>query len=96
MIRPDGEAVHLLPIDKVSNGVAGFNSVTINMSYIGGVDANNKPIDNRTAAQKVTMLELVKGFKKQFPKAIVQGHRDFPNVHKDCPSFNAKKEFSTV
>lgn len=93
IIKPDGEVVKLLEIEKVSNGVKGFNSVSINISYIGGVDAQNKPIDNRTEAQKKALLDLLKKLKKQFPKAIIQGHRDFPEVKKACPSFNAKTEY---
>jgi N-acetylmuramoyl-L-alanine amidase len=96
IIKPDGEAVPLLPIEQVSNGVAGFNSVLINISYIGGVDANNKPLDNRTPAQKATLLKLLTDLKKKFPTAIIQGHKDFPSVKKACPSFDAKKEYKNV
>ena len=93
IIKPNGEVVQLLEIEKVSNGVKGFNSVSINISYIGGVDSKNKPIDNRTEAQKKALIDLLKKLKKQFPKAIIQGHRDFPEVKKACPSFNAKIEY---
>lgn len=93
IIKPDGDVVQLLEIEKVSNGVKGFNSVSINISYIGGVDSQNKPIDNRTEAQKKALLDLLKKLKKQFPKAVIQGHRDFPEVKKACPSFNAKTEY---
>ena len=96
IIKPDGEVVQLLEIEKVSNGVKGFNSVSINISYIGGVDAQNKPIDNRTEAQKKALLDLLKKLKKQFPKAIIQGHRDFPEVKKACPSFDAKEEYKNL
>ena len=93
IIKSNGEVVQLLEIEKVSNGVKGFNSVSINISYIGGVDSQNKPIDNRTEAQKKALLDLLKKLKKQFPKAVIQGHRDFPGVKKACPSFDAKKEY---
>ena len=96
IIKPDGEAVKLLSVDEVSNGVKGFNSQTINISYIGGVDKQGNPIDNRTEAQKATLLKLLKEFRAKFPNAIIQGHRDFPNVKKACPSFNAKKEYETI
>ena len=96
IIKPDGEAVNLLSIDKVSNGVKGFNSETINISYIGGVDAKEKASDNRTTAQKAALLRLLSELHSKFPNAIIQGHRDFPNVHKDCPSFNAKKEYENI
>lgn len=96
IILPNGEAVQLLPIEEVSNGVQGFNSVLINIAYLGGVDAKNNPLDNRTPQQKATLLELLKKYKKQFPKAIIQGHRDFRNVKKACPSFDAKKEYQSL
>lgn len=96
IVLPDGTAVQLLPIEEVSNGVKGFNSVLINIAYLGGVDAKNNPLDNRTPQQKATLLELLKKYKKQFPKAIIQGHRDFPNVKKACPSFDAKKEYQSL
>ena len=96
IVLPDGTVVQLLPIEEVSNGVKGFNSVLINIAYLGGVDAKNNPLDNRTPQQKATLLELLKKYKKQFPKAIIQGHRDFPNVKKACPSFDAKKEYQSL
>ena len=96
IILPDGTEVQLLPIEEISNGVKGFNSNLINIAYLGGVDSNNKPLDNRTQNQKTTLLKLLKKYKKQFPLAIIQGHKDFPNVSKACPSFDAKKEYKNI
>ncbi len=96
IIKADGTVVELLSIDKVSNGVKGFNSVTINVCYIGGIDKTGKPKDTRTAKQKASMLKLLTDLKKKFPTAIIQGHKDFPNVKKACPSFNAKTEYKDV
>nr|DAY11526.1 MAG TPA: endodeoxyribonuclease I [Caudoviricetes sp.] len=93
IIKPDGEVVKLLSVDEISNGVKGFNSVSINIAYIGGVDSQNNPIDNRTPAQKKALRDLLEKFKIVHPKAIIQGHRDFPGVKKACPSFDAKKEY---
>ncbi|MWB96749.1 N-acetylmuramoyl-L-alanine amidase [Flavobacterium sp. GA093] len=96
IVKPDGEVVSLLPIEQVSNGVKGFNHESINISYIGGVDPKNIPQDNRTLPQKASLLQLLTALKQKFPKAIIQGHRDFPNVKKACPSFDAKKEYQNV
>ena len=93
IIKPDGEVVKLLSVDEISNGVKGFNSVSINIAYIGGVDSQNNPIDNRTPAQKKALRDFLEKFKIVHPKAIIQGHRDFPGVKKACPSFDAKKEY---
>ena len=37
MIKSDGEIIQLLEIEKISNGVKGFNSVSINISYHKGM-----------------------------------------------------------
>lgn len=91
-----GNVVKLLPIELVSNGVQGYNSQTINISYVGGIDKSGKPKDTRTEAQKQSILKLLKELRVKFPKAKIQGHRDFPNVKKACPSFDAKKEYSLI
>lgn len=97
IVKPDGEVVELLPIEQVSNGVSGFNSQTINVCYIGGVTGrSNTPIDNRTETQKVSLLKKITELKVMFPKAIVQGHYQFPAVKKACPCFDAKKEYSNI
>ena len=70
IIKPNGEVVQLLEIEKVSNGVKGFNSVSINISYIGGVDAQNKPIDNRTEAQKRHCMICLKNLKSSFQRQL--------------------------
>lgn len=95
IVKPDGSVVNLLDIDKISNGVKGYNHETINISYIGGIDeASGNPKDTRTDAQKVAIKNLLIQLRAKFPHAIIQGHRDFPNVKKACPSFDAKKEYS--
>ena len=97
IVKPDGSVVNLLDIDKISNGVKGYNHETINISYIGGIDeASGNPKDTRTDAQKVAIKNLLIQLRAKCPHAIIQGHRDFPNVKKACPSFDAKKEYSGI
>ena len=88
IIKPSGNVEQLLPIDQIANGVKGYNAHSIHISYIGGVDANGKAKDNRTLQQKCAQVNMLMKLKKQFPDAQIKGHRDFPNVHKDCPSFD--------
>lgn len=96
LIDKFGASIQLATEDRICNGVAGHNAHSIHVSYIGGVDAANKPLDNRTDAQRKTMRELVSRLKRQYPEARVQGHRDFPFVKKACPSFDAGKEFEDL
>jgi hypothetical protein len=39
--------------------------------------------------QKCKLLVIY--MKEKYPKAEVLGHRDFPSVKKECPSFDVKK-----
>ena len=91
LIKPNGVGIQLHPIAIPSNGVAGFNKHSIHISYIGGIDKFGNAVDNRTNAQKQTMMDLIIRLRKQFPFAEIRGHRDFPGVSKDCPSFDVKE-----
>jgi N-acetylmuramoyl-L-alanine amidase len=96
IIEADGKETQLLTIAQPSNGVKGWNKSIINICYIGGVDKLGKPTDNRTDAQKRQLMTRLKALKTMFPNAIIQGHKDFPNVAKACPSFDAKTEYKNI
>jgi len=94
VIERSGNVVQLLDESKNSNGVYLHNSACINMSYIGGIDKDGKPQDNRSDAQKHAMFDLIVSLTEKYPGAEVLGHRDFADVHKACPSFDVKKWLS--
>lgn len=96
LIKADGTIISILPIEQVANGVAGFNSVSIHISYIGGIDSKGRPVDNRTDAQKQAQIKILKELRPRFPHAIIQGHRDFPGVQKACPSFDVREWLACV
>lgn len=96
IIEANGKINNITPIESIANGVAGYNSNSIHISYIGGVDDNGKPIDNRTFAQKQSLIYQLQWLKRKFPKAKIQGHRDFPNVKKACPCFDAIPEYDDI
>lgn len=96
-IEADGTIVEMWPEEKVSNGVKGYNSVSINVSYAGGVDLTSPghpPVDNRTPQQKASLLILLKSLKAKYPGAEIHSHKDFAN--KACPSFDATKEYASL
>lgn len=94
IIQRSGEIVQLQDEDKVANGVAGHNQHAIHLSYIGGVDKAGHPADNRTDAQKEAMMNKLIELSERYPQAKILGHRDFPGVHKACPSFDVRKWLS--
>jgi N-acetylmuramoyl-L-alanine amidase len=90
-IQRDGTVIQLLDETKNSNGVYLHNSNCINIAYLGGIDKEGKPMDNRSDAQKHAMFDLIVTLTEKYPTAEVLGHRDFPNVHKACPCFDVKE-----
>lgn len=96
IIEANGDITKLQPESLPANGVAGYNSMSVHVCYIGGVDEKMKPVDNRTLAQKAALIGMIKELKIRYPKAVILGHRDFPNVKKDCPCFDARSEYSRL
>ena len=93
VIRTDGEIQKGRDEDAIGAHVQGFNSNSIGICMVGGVDKNGptgKPTDNFSKEQMLSLLALLKELRKKYPLAIIQGHRDFPKVAKACPSFDVK------
>lgn len=90
IIKRSGDIVRLHPENLISNGVKGYNENSIHISYIGGIDAKGNPVDNRTPAQVHAMFNKLVALGEKYPNAIILGHRDFPGVTKQCPSFDVK------
>lgn len=72
--------------------VENWNAVSVGICMVGGVDANdiNKAQNNFTKEQFASLKQLLIDLKTRYPKAKIQGHRDFPDVKKACPSFEVK------
>jgi len=71
---------------------SGHNLHSIGVVYVGGLAKNGKPKDTRTPAQKAGLLKLLKELKRLYPKATIHGHREY--ARKDCPCFDARKEYA--
>lgn len=109
VIYQDGQLRTGRPLSEAGAHVAGFNSTSIGICYIGGLDdVTGKGSDTRTEAQKNTLLELLKTLKSKFPSAKICGHRDFsPDLNhngkidkwewfKECPCFDAIPEYQNL
>jgi len=96
IVEPNGRIHNVTPIESVANGVKNHNLDSIHIAYIGGVDRENKPIDNRTFDQKNSLNYILRKLICEFPDAEILGHRDFKGVNKACPCFDAKKEYHDV
>ena len=89
----DGTIEYGRSIYKQGAHVKGENEHSIGICYIGGVDLDMNPKDTRTECQKESLVNLLTDLKDTYG-GEVYGHRDFSK--KDCPSFNAKKEYENI
>lgn len=88
-ITRDGTVHDGRPIEKVGAHCEGHNSHSIGICYEGGLDANGKPADTRTEAQRKALKSLVERMHRLFPKALIVGHHDL-NPRKACPCFKVE------
>ena len=96
VIYRDGSVHEGRPLNEIGAHAAPFNSKSIGICYIGGLDEKARAKDTRTPEQKVAIVKLLKELKRQFPDAEIVGHRDLTNVHKACPCFDARKAYANV
>lgn len=108
LVRQDGEIQGGRFLDEIGAHVAGYNSHTIGVCYVGGLDENGKPKDTRTPQQKASLVWLLAELRKYYPKATIKGHRDYsPDKNKNgkiepwewlkaCPCFDAQTEYKTI
>ena len=100
VIRRDGTIERGRPVNTVGAHVEGYNSVSIGICMIGGLNAKGKGENNFTQAQFESLRELIPYLKMANQKAVVKGHRDFSkdlNLDgkitsnewmKECPCFD--------
>ena len=80
--------------DQIGAHCLKHNTNSIGVVYVGGLDANGKPKDTRTEAQKQGLRKLLTELKRKYPKATIHSHKDF--APKACPSFDATKEYKEI
>lgn len=98
VIRRDGTIEQGRDEAVIGSHVQGWNANSVGICMIGGVSAAdvNKAVNNFTPAQFESLKKLLGELKTRYPKAKIQGHRDFPNVAKACPSWDVKAWLKTV
>jgi hypothetical protein len=90
VIRRSGRIEIGRPLDYRGAHVEGHNHDSIGVCLVGGLDDDGKPAPTFTDAQWESLKLALRFCKNVWPNAVIQGHRDFPNVHKECPCFDVK------
>lgn len=84
------------PLDYMGAHVEGYNSRALGICLAGGLDEEGHPVDNFVPEQKLALLDALRFCRRYAPLAFIQGHRDFPNVAKDCPCFDVRQWLGQV
>lgn len=92
VIRRDGTVEEGRDLEVIGAHVSGHNTNSVGICLAGGVSEEdvNVPENNFTPAQLKSLKGLLLDLRKKYPKAKIQGHRDFPKVAKACPSFDVR------
>ena len=91
VIRRDGIVEEGRELGEVGAHARGFNSKSIGICMVGGVDEDMNPENNYTDEQWKSLEDLVRQMKLPYPDAEVLGHCDLPDVSKACPCFNVRE-----
>jgi N-acetylmuramoyl-L-alanine amidase len=91
VIHRDGLIEYGRDTNVIGAHVEDHNANSIGICLVGGVGSDGKTAENNfTKDQFKSLKALLIELKSKYPKAVIQGHRDFPDVHKDCPCFDTK------
>lgn len=104
----DGTIERGRPEDQVGAHAAPYNTGSLALCYIGGLDAQARPKDTRTSAQLAAMERWCREALAAYPGAELLGHRDIsPDLDGDgviepqewlkaCPCFDVKQWWASV
>ena len=95
-ITRNGQTYQTRHEQLVGAHAVGYNQHSLGVCYEGGLDELGRPADTRTPKQKQALLKLLRRLKAAHPEATILGHRDLPDVHKDCPCFDAIVEYQDL
>jgi N-acetyl-anhydromuramyl-L-alanine amidase AmpD len=96
VIRRNGKLELGRPVEEVGAHVGdcgpGWNTRSVGVCLVGGVNEQGKPTNNFTDEQFDTLEWVLLFLLKKFPGSAVMGHRDLIKLTKappkDCPSFD--------
>lgn len=93
IVRRDGTIEAGRDEGAVGSHARGYNSTSIGVCLVGGIDAKGKPEANFTDAQMKSLRALLGELKGRYPDAAIMAHHDV--APKACPSFNLQHWLKT-
>lgn len=89
IIKRDGTIEAGRDEDVIGAHVEGYNSTSVGVCLVGGVDDRLKPEANFTPAQMQSLRSLLVTLLAKYEGAVLRAHHEV--APKACPSFNLKR-----
>lgn len=109
IVLPDGTIEKGREVFRRGAHVRGYNTNSLGICYVGGLDKNGNASDTRTIYQQSSILKLLGALKVVFPElSRITGHRGLSpdkdgdgvvEKHewlKECPCFDAESEYKFI
>ena len=93
IIKRDGTVEEGRQVNVVGSHVKDWNSRSVGVCLVGGIDANGRFEANFTPAQMNSLRNKLDDLKVLYPQAEIKAHHDV--APKACPSFNLQRWLST-
>ncbi|ADQ83168.1 N-acetylmuramoyl-L-alanine amidase [Yersinia pestis] len=93
VIRRDGTIEEGRPVEVIGSHVKSWNSKSVGVCLVGGIDDKGHFEANFTPAQMVSLKEKLADLLDMYPDAEVKAHHDV--APKACPSFNLSRWLKT-
>ncbi len=93
IIKRDGTVEEGRPVNVVGSHVKDWNSWSVGVCLVGGIDAKGKFEANFTPAQMNSLRNKLADLKVLYPQAEIKAHHDV--APKACPSFDLQRWLST-
>ncbi|SOO46446.2 amidase [Yersinia phage fPS-53] len=93
IIRRDGTIEEGRPVEAVGSHVKDWNSKSVGVCLVGGVNDKNQFDANFTPAQMHSLKEKIADLLDMYPDAALKAHHDV--APKACPSFNLSRWLKT-
>jgi len=94
VVRENGTIEEGRKLETAGAHVKGFNANSIGICMAGGLNDHGQASNNFSSYQFTSLRSLINALKAAFPDSILEGHRDFPGVNKECPCFDVKEWYS--
>lgn len=93
VVPTDGTVEKGRPAEEAGAHCRNHNRHSIGVCYIGGLAGDGRtPEDTRTPKQRAALRSLLEKLHRQYPDALIVGHRDL-DASKACPCFDAATEY---